>query len=180
MAEPIEETIDEFFALGTELHRLDRFHTHRRAHLTGPFRVVAAHAAPRTRVSAGAVPFRPHRGIYVTVDEPAAGVPSADDRALIDVPGVAGLWRFSTVAGLTSRRWSAGQRQISVCWLDDDPLEVAARIEPVLAIRPAPPEPVSPGSVSPGSVSPGPVSRVTFAGPFETIIPWQWDWFDAR
>ena len=21
-------------------------------------------------------------------------------------------------------------------------------------------------------------SRVTFAGPFETITPWKWDWFD--
>ena len=37
MAEPIAQTLDDFFALGAELHRLDRFHRHRRAHLTGPF-----------------------------------------------------------------------------------------------------------------------------------------------
>jgi len=164
MAEPIEETIDEFFALGAELHRLDRFHAHRRAHLTGPFRVVAAHAASRTRVSAAAVPFRPHRGIYVKVDEPGVDAPSDNDGALLDIPGVAGLWTFSTVEGLTSRRWSAGQRRITVCWLDEDPLGVAARIEPLMTRGSAPVERTS---------------RVTFAGPFETIVAWQWDWFDA-
>jgi len=176
MAEPIEETIDEFFALGAELHRLGRFHTHRRAHLTGPLRVVTADAAPRTRVSAAAVPFRAQRGIYVTVDETTAGVSPGDappgdappdERAgaLRAVPGVAGVWTFSTVEGLTSRRWSAGHRRITVCWLDDDPLEVAARIEPYVTTGPAPHEGAS---------------RLTFAGPFETIIAWQWDWFDAR
>jgi hypothetical protein len=164
MAEPIDETLDEFFALGAELHRLDRFHTHRRAHLTGPFRVLTADAAARTHVSAAAVPFRPHRGIYVTVDETATDVPSDNDRALTDVPGVAGVWTFSTVDGLTSRRWSAGHRRISVSWLDDDPLAVATRIEPHLTGRRAPD---------------GATSRRTFAGPFETITAWQWNWFDA-
>ena len=54
MAEPIDETLDEFFALGAELHRLDRFHQHRQAHLTGPFRVRArAGGAPRARLAGG-------------------------------------------------------------------------------------------------------------------------------
>src|SRR5579862_5180869 len=69
MAEPIEQTLDDFFALGAELHRLDRFHEKRRAHLTGPFGVVEAAAAPRVLVSAAAVPYRAHRGIYVIVEE---------------------------------------------------------------------------------------------------------------
>ena len=63
MAEPIEQTLDDFFALGAELHRLDRFHRHRRAHLTGPVR---ASTAPRPRPACSCrprrVPFRAHRG----------------------------------------------------------------------------------------------------------------------
>ena len=36
---------------------------------------------------------------------------------------------------LTSPRWTAGARRITVCWLDDDPLEVAARLAPLEAAR---------------------------------------------
>jgi hypothetical protein len=156
MAEPIEETLDDFFALGAELHRLDRFHTDRRAHLTGPFRVGATAAAPRVLVSAAAVPYRAHRGVYAIVETlPAAG----DDLgpALLAVPGVAGVWSFASVADMTSRRWTAGERRITMCWLDDDPLQVAPWIAPVVTTRPT-----------------------AFAGPFETITPWQWDWFDPK
>jgi hypothetical protein len=158
MAEPITETLDDFFALGAELHRLDRFHEHRRAHLTGPFGVMETAAAPRVLVSAAAVPYRAHRGIYIVVadltqDDPQAAM----EDALLAVPGVAGVWTFSTPPELApSRRWTAGARRITVCWLDDDPLAVAARLAPRFE----------------------PASNVTFAGPFETITPWVWDWFD--
>ena len=173
MAEPIGETLDDFFALGAELHRLDRFHAHRRAHLTGPFGVIDAAAAPRVLVSAAAVPFRAHLGIYVVVEEALDGGPEARDRyeqwlhaepepALLEVPGVAGLWTFVTEPALVSRRWTAGVRRITVYWLDDDPLAVAARLAPLVA---APRERFV-------------AARVTFAGPFETITPWKWDWFD--
>jgi hypothetical protein len=159
MAEPIAETLNDFFDLGAELHRLDRFHQHRRAHLTGPFGVVAATAAPRVLVSAAAVPFRAHRGIYVAVE-------ARDDESMLnaaalrDVPGVAGVWTFETPRDLTAiesmqKRWTAGARRIAVCWLDDDPLTVSERIAPLVT-----------------------ASNVIFAGPFETITPWQWNWFD--
>jgi len=152
MAEPIDQTLDDFFALGAELHRLDRFHSDRRAHLTGPFRVDSTEAAPRVLVSAAAVPYRAHRGIYAIVEE-APG--ASDASALLAVPGVAGVWSFASVPGMTSRRWTAGERRVTVCWLDEDPRQVAARLAPIATTRSA-----------------------TFAGPFETITPWQWDWFD--
>ena len=163
MAEPIEETLDEFFALGAELHRLARFHRHRRAHLTGPFRIVGRVAAPRVLVSAEAVPFRAHRGVYVVVEElPSGDGPGAVDHGLHAVAGVAGVWTFAS-ADLTSSRWTAGARRITVCWLDDDVLEVSARLAPIVdGWR----ERAAPGS------------NVSFAGPFETITPWEWDWFD--
>ena len=43
-----------------------------------------------------------------------------------------------------------------MCWLDDDPVAVAARLAPTRY---------------------EPAANVTFAGPFETITPWKWDWF---
>ena len=170
MAEPIADTVDEFFALGAELHRLDRFHRQRRARLTGPFAVLAAAAAPRVLVSAAAIPFRAHRGIYVVVEDIAVG-PDRDGPAraaeygplLVEVPGVAGVWTFETNDAVTSPRWTEGRRRITVAWLDAEAVDVAARIAPVVAAR----------------LGRGGSTRVTFAGPFETITPWECDWFDA-
>src|SRR6185369_14102684 len=102
-----EQTIEEFFDLGARLHELDRFHRHRRAHLTGPFRIDETVVAPRALVSAAAVPFRAHRGLYVVVEEPRDSDAFAQheremlaehDRALVEVPGVAGVWTFATPA----------------------------------------------------------------------------------
>ena len=99
------------------------------------------------------MPFRPHRGVYVIVEE-LGGDDVAD--ALLTVPGVAGVWTFATDAALSSPRWTDGDRRITVAWLDDDPLAVAAGVAPLVAPR----------------------AGVEFAGPFETITPWEWDWFD--
>ena len=135
MADPIEETLADFFELGARLRDLDRFHRHRRAHLTGPFRIGATLAAPRVSVSGAAVPFRAHRGLYVVVEEPRDRgaleeyehwLAVEHEPALLETPGLAGVWTFATSDGLTSPRWSAGTRRITVCWLDDDPLDVAA------------------------------------------------------
>jgi hypothetical protein len=158
MAEPIGQTLDDFFALGAELHRLDRFHQQRRAHLTGPFGVVHAGAAPRVRVSAAAIPYRAHRGIYVVVEEMTELDPQAtNEEELFAVACVAGVWTFATAPELApSRRWTPGAHRITVCWLDDDPLTVASRLAPRFESAP----------------------HVLFAGPFETITPWEWDWFD--
>ena len=159
MAEPIAATLDDFFELGAELHRLDRFHEHRHAHLTGPFALVDAIAAPRVLVSAAALPYRAHRGTYVIVEEIPDGfaAPAPYGAELAGVPGVAGCWTFATNSGMRSRRWTAGERRITFCWLDDEPLACAARIAPMV-------------DASRGTTR--------FAGPLETITPWAWDWFD--
>jgi hypothetical protein len=156
MTEPVEETLRDFMALGRELHEVDRFHRHRRALLSGPFEVTAIAAAPRVLVSAEAVPYRPHRGVYVVVaDGERPGLePAVEPGSLLDEPGVAGLWNFASTEDFASR-WHTGRRTVSVCWLDADPLAVA----PALDARVA-------------------AGGVVFAGPFETVTPWQWDWFD--
>jgi hypothetical protein len=139
MTEPIDETLRDFFALGKELHDKDRFHHHRKAHLSGPFPVVATAAAPRVLISAAAVPYRPHRGVYVVVQRAEADTASVDE--VVTMAGVAGAWAFAD-----------DQRRITVMWCDEDVLDVAARV--------------------------GNVDGAEFAGPFETIAPWEWDWFD--
>ena len=139
MTAPVEGTLREFFALGKELHEKDRFHRHRHAHLSGPFALVATAVAPRVLISAPAVPYRPHRGIYVTVQDAGSSAVSVD--TAVTIPGVAGAWAFGDE-----------EHRITVLWCDDDALTVAARV-------PA-------------------VDGAEFAGPFETITPWKWDWFE--
>ena len=72
---------------------------------------------------------------------------------LATVPGVAGAWSFRPEPRAGRQRWNPGDVPITVCWCDADPLGVAAAL----------------GAPHPGA---------RFAGPFETIVPWQWDWFD--
>jgi hypothetical protein len=117
MTEPVKETLEEFMALGQRLREKNRFHLHRRSHLSGPFKVAATEAAARVLISAEAVPYRPNFGVYVIVEE------LADDKAfdvdlsqLIAVPGVAGAWAFGSgsrqITGL--RRTAGNDRALAV------------------------------------------------------------------
>ena len=113
MAEPVDDTLRDFYALGRELSELGRFHKHRRSHLSGPFRVTGMSAAPRVEVAAEVTPYRPDRGVHVVVTGPAVAPPLD---TIVAAPGVAGAWSFAD-----------DRRSITVAWLDDDPLAVADR-----------------------------------------------------
>lgn len=175
MTGPEERVIERFRNWGERLSELGRFHRHRISHLSGPFLFLKAHAAPRIRISPEAVPYRPCLGIYVTVEEPAAS-PRLDDWArwldavhlpdLLGVPGVAGIWSF--VARSASFHDRPDGRRITVCYLDDDPLAVTERLEEQRALW------RREGRLPDWSAE----VRTRFAGPFETITPWKWDWFD--
>lgn len=173
MADPVDRTLRDFMEVGQQLRALGRFHQHRRAALSGPHQWLDAHVAPRVLVGADALPYRPNRGVYVIVEEPIDGVdPEAEDAwvrslheewadAACAVPGVAGVWQFATSPALRSPGWSDGARRITVCYLDGAPLEVADALRPLLddRWRDAPVRPVH-------------------AGPLETVVPYQWGWFD--
>ena len=160
MTEPVERTLQEFMQLGRDLHAVGRFHLHRRARLSGPFPVLDEAVAPRVLISAAAVPYRPNRGVYVEVEElvgegrTAAAAPAHSGHlaALCAVPGVAGAWSFADE-----------ERRVTVTWLDAPPLEVREQIDAVVAHR-----------------REGSTTRTVFAGPFEAITPWQWNWFEAE
>jgi hypothetical protein len=168
MTQPVEQTLAEFLALGQRLRSLGRFHEHRRSHLSGPLQVLEAAASARVLISPEAVPYRPHRGVFVIVEEPTAGDDAHEQwlhrewtPAALEVDGVAGTWSFATSPRLNRLTWDPGNRRITVCYLDDDPLAVTPALAPVIEQR-----------WKDGAVRP------VYAGPLETITPWQWDWFD--
>ncbi len=179
LTEPAERTLKDFVDYGAQLRAVGRFHQHRRAHLGGPFLFVKAYAAPRVLISPEAIPYRPHRGVIVTVTDlidPAADESVAQwlDRVhypdLLTVPGVAGLWSF--VSRGTSLEFFSNAnppgRRITITYLDEEPLRVVAELSKRFAEwREAGRMPDLSKSV-----------KTLFASPLETITPWQWDWFD--
>ncbi len=165
---PLERSLADFARLARELADRGRFHRHRRTALTGTFEVVHCSAAPRVHVSGSAVPYRPNLGIHLRLDE-VVDLDRIDlyDQwlardhlpALVASEGVTGAWTFRRPpAPGRSASGAAGQR-ITVAWLDAPPLEVTAAI----ASLPQPP---------PSLVRP------VLEGPFESIEPHRWDWFD--
>lgn len=173
MADPVDRTLRDFMEVGQQLRALGRFHQKRRAAISGPHQWLDGHVSPRVLVGAEAVPYRPNRGVYVIVEEPRDDAdPDVEDAwvrslheewadAVCALPGVAGVWQFATSPALRGGGWSDGVRRITVCYLDGPPLEVAETIRPLLdqRWRDAPVRPIH-------------------AGPFETVVPYQWDWFD--
>ena len=142
MGNPVEETLDEFYTLGGVLAEKGRMRSPAlpRQYIAG-LRLLEALAAPRTLVSNDAVPYRPHRGIYLIVEEPT-GVATQDDYlqqlhtdvlpTLVSVPGVAGALAFGTTAAIRRPSFSPGRYRITTCYLDDDPAAVGERLAPVL------------------------------------------------
>jgi hypothetical protein len=107
------DVVPQFFALGERLAAEDRFFQARKAHLAGPFALGDRRAAPRVKVSAGVVPFRPGRGVYAVVGPPVDGA------AMVAHGGVAGVWQFVDAA--------AG-RHIALAFIDGDLFESAAAL----------------------------------------------------
>ncbi len=105
----------------------------------GVWDVAGMAAAPRVEIGADVLPWRPARGAYLLVEP--SGAPAG---ALVDVDGVAGVW------------WARDdeERQLTVAFLDDDPLVVAARLRPALEARDL---------------------TALLSGPFHTVVPFAWD-----
>lgn len=169
MADPLDQTLEDFYGLARRLTEANRFFEHRRSHLSGCFDLVGIRAGRATDVSDEAVLYRPNRGAYVSVESfapgpAAAGVSDRIDRIdrLLDVSGVAGVATF-VASGSRDRPGWPGEYRITVCYLDEDPVSVAPALDAVLG----------------GDPVAATTSDVAFAGPFEAIIPWQWDWFDS-
>ena len=169
MGNPLDETIDEFLRLGRQLAELGRFSVSLPSQYRGALRLLRTFAAPRVLISSDVVPFRPHRGIELIVEE-------LDDDApqdaflhrmhtdvlpgLVSVDGVSGAWSYGTTPSIRRPMFSDGRFRMTVCYLDDDPAVVGERLGPVLeeAWREAP-------------------SRLLLAAPYESMMIWDWGRF---
>lgn len=119
----------------------------------GYLRLAGKIAAPAAIAGADVMPWRPARGVYLLVEQGAKS-----PAELVDLPGVAGIWwHAGGVPPVAGFRDNTGL-QISYCFLDDDPLQVAARIAERLQRR-----------WSDGDVVP------LLAAPFHQLVPFEWD-----
>jgi len=147
------------------------------------FRPVKGYAAASSLVSAGVIPYRPNRGLHVTVTRFADPLgPDTHDHhrwedrvlipSLLEVPGVAGAWTFSLDHhqdnGLGLRSLEASERRgglrVRVLYLDDDPVATSIRVRK------------SAGEAAPLLAAPSAAAaELVMSTPLRTIIPWQ-DW----
>jgi hypothetical protein len=109
-------------------------------------------AAPAAVAGADVIPWRPALGVYLIIE--AGQAPAG---ALAEVPGVAGAWWYH--GNVSPAPWDNDTRglQVTYCYLDEDPLEVAAPLGAALRQRWAS-----------GDV------QGLLAAPFHTLVPFDW------
>ena len=137
--EPVVQAIDDWFTLGADLHRVDRFPFRLPSVMLGAFDVVECHAAPSAQVTPEVVPHRPNRGVYVVIDQPDdPGAPPVwspqDVDALLALDGVAGMWTFKS-GTVRPDRFDQSGYHVALCYLDRDPLEVAGALSKIVTNR---------------------------------------------
>jgi hypothetical protein len=140
-----------FYELGRALYRAGRM-THRLPQVDRVvFDVGGMHAAPRVKVGADVLPWWPSSGVMLLIERGRASA-----SALVDVPGVGGVWWGSGVV-VDEFKSSAdvAELQLTYCFLDDDPVTTAARLRPALEER-----------WQESGIEP------LFAAPFHTLVPW--------
>jgi hypothetical protein len=146
-----DSALDKFSALSTALCGERR-----------PFRLPSVHsgyywldgkiASRRAVVGADVIPWRPARGAYVLLER-GSGSPAG----LVDTPGVAGIWWHVGGAPPTAGFQDNTGLQLTYCFLDEDPVEVAELLRQPLERRWAS-----------GQVTP------LLAAPFYTVVPFEW------
>ena len=181
--EPVAESLAAWERLGEDSFQWGRgpLLPGVRRRLLSFFVPVKGYAAASARVSADALPYRPNRGIHLTLTryaEPHGADAHSQfawqDRtlvpALLDVNGVAGAWTFSfhhhqrqlPPGTVTDKPASL---RIRLVYLDGEPLETTAAMAAAEQRL---------GAQRQGAPAPG-CEEVLLASPLHTIIPWQ-DW----
>lgn len=117
----------------------------------GVYKVAVRAAASRVRVGADVLPWLPVRGIYLILVD--SGNPSP---SLLGVEGVAGVWGASSISSAYAST-EAGQ-QLSLCFLDADPVATAERLRPLLEAH----------WQASGA-------RPLLAAPFYAVTPYEWE-----
>lgn len=166
VGDPVEQTLDDFLELGPRLAEMGRFPQSRPSLQLSALALLRWYAAPSAQVSAEVLPWRPHRGLVLVVEEPtgAGGVPAwlealhtDHHQALLDVPGVAGVWFYGTTrTWRLAEAWHTGRQYATAIYLDGEPTATARLLAPQLERR-----------WTSGAVRP------LFAGPLRTMVQWE-------
>jgi hypothetical protein len=152
ITDPVRETFDDFVALGRALRENGRFPVTRPSLQVAGLRLLQWHASPRALISAEVVPFRPHRGIVLLVEEPVEPSSGRPDGwlqwlhaehypALLATPGTAGAWTFGSTTAFweashpAPQGWRTDHQYITVVYLDGDPLATAEALAPLIEER---------------------------------------------
>jgi hypothetical protein len=109
-------------------------------------------ASPAAVAGADVMPWRPALGVYLVIENGQA--PSG---ALADVPGVAGAWWYHGNLAPVPHDGDFRGVQVTYCYLDEDPLQVAVPLGAALRRRWAS-----------GDV------QGLLAAPFYTVVPFDW------
>jgi hypothetical protein len=139
-------SLGSFMALGRALAVAGRMPLRLPSVEVASYQVAGAVAAPRVVVGADVVPWRPAVGVYLLLEQGAAAA-----ARLSEAEGVAGVWWATRTDGDVVT-------QLTHCFLDDDPVVVAGRLEPLLADR-----------WRTGEV------QALLAAPFFSVVPYAWD-----
>ncbi len=165
VGDPVQETHDDFMALGRRLAEMGRFPEHRPSLQLRMPALLAWYASPQALVSAEVVPFRPHRGVVVVVEEPTGTDTEGWEQwldadhhpAVLETPGVAGVWRYGSTDTWDLHPATQGDPQhTTVIYVDADPIVTTEALTPLLEQR-----------WQSGGVRP------QFAGPLRSMIEWE-------
>lgn len=167
VGDSVEETFDDFVTLGRALRENGRFPVVRPSLQVAGLRLLQWQSAPHALISAEVVPFRPHRGVALIVEEPVDGrrpdewlqwLHAEHHPALLATPGTAGAWTFGSSTGWSHlpRGWHTDFQYITVVYLDADPLTTTDALATRLEDR-----------WRSGAVRP------LFAGPLRSMVGWE-------
>jgi hypothetical protein len=161
LEDPANQVLAEPGALYRELAAAGRINGNTVPHLEGAFAIVEAASSPQGPVTAAAVPYRWNRGVYVVAQQSPASVADLVDAEceaeILQTIGVVGMWRFARSSSLQSHVMT-GDANVTICYLDRDPLEVSDVLGPIIA-----------GRLDKAG------EAAVLAGPFRSIQPWRWD-----
>lgn len=127
----------------------------------GYFALSGKLASTEAVAGADVIPWRPAVGVYLILEQfdPKKGAEgSLAPNALLDIKGIAGIWRHRGSSAPAPNFDDNHGFQLSYCYLDDDPVVVARRIEDALNTRWSNP-----------SIKP------LLAAPFYSLVPFEWE-----
>ena len=184
MSEPVDRTVRDFTDLGASTLAIGRRPEvpYTKRYFTGFFLVLKGYVNPRVLIGPEALPYRPTRGLFVTMHD----LPEPESKDAIEMlqwydevhipdilecKGVAGAWTFASDSRYVSDAGANPNkpgRRIHVYYLDEDPLGFLEDLHAHV------PKWKDAGRLRDNSKT----KKDLLIGPMRTIIPWEWDWFD--